>query len=121
MDINSFQQYRLIKPSISQVCNIPELKQPHYILWMMTNNEKCTGRNEESFYKFQDMLKENEITMVLTEGKPDKIPYAPTTLKLKKNKDKQWNVILKWDPVLNRVLIKEPIKIPQWDPDLKRL
>ena len=53
------------------------------------------------------MLKENEITMVLTEGKPEKIPYAPTTLKLKKNKDKQWNVVLKWDPVLKRVLIKE--------------
>ena len=41
------------------------------------------------------MLKENEITMVLTVAKSEKIPYASTTLKLKKNKDKQWDVILK--------------------------
>ena len=117
LDSNSFEQYRLIKPSISQVCNIPELRQPHYILWMMTKNEKCTGRNLESFLKFQDMLKENEITMVLTEAKPDKIPYAPITLPLKKDKDEQWNVILKWDPVLKRVLIKELGKKREWDPE----
>ena len=107
LDVNSLQQYRIIKPSISQVCNIPQLRQPHYILWMMTTDEKCSGRIEDSFYKFQDMLKENQITMVLTEAKPDKIPYAPITLPLKKDKDEQWNVILKWDPVLKRVLIKE--------------
>ena len=88
---------------------------------MIIKNEKCAGRKVESYFKFQDMLKENEITMVLTVAKPEKIPYASTTLKLTKKKDKQWDVILKWDPVLNRVLIKEPIKIPQWDPDLKRL
>ena len=58
--------------------------------------------------------------MMLTEGKPDKIPYAPTTLKLKKNKDKQWNVVLKWDLVLKRVLIKQPGEKRQWDPDLKK-
>ena len=120
LDINRYEQYRLIKPSISQVCNIPELRQPHYVLWMMTKNEKCTGRNFESFYKFQDMLKENKITMILTEGKPDKIPYAPITLKLKKDKDEQWNVELKWDPVLKTVLIKEPGKGREWDPDLKK-
>ena len=53
LDINRFQQYRLIKPSISQVCNIPELRQPHYILWMMTNNKKCTGRNKKVFINFK--------------------------------------------------------------------
>ena len=68
----------------------------------MTTDEKCSGRIEDSFYKFQDMLKENEITMILTEGKPDKIPYAPITLPLKKDKNEQWNVILKKDPVLKR-------------------
>ena len=71
------------------------------------------------------MLKENEITMVLTVAKPEMIPYAPTLLKLVKNKDKQWHVILKWDPVLNRVLIKEQNKdmqkIPMWDPVLKKV
>ena len=65
------------------------------------------------------MLKENKITMVLTEAKPDKIPYAPITLPLKKDKDEQWNVILKWDPVFKKVLIKEQGKKRQWDPDLK--
>ena len=99
LDINRFEQYQLIKPSISQVCNIPELRQPHYVLWMMTKNEKCTGRNFESFYKFQDMLKENDFTMILTERKLDKISYAPIRLKLKKDKNEQWNVELKWDPV----------------------
>merc|ERR1711884_1010533 len=103
LHVNSLQQYRIIKPSISQVCNIPQLRQPHYILWMMTTNEKCPGRIKDSFYKFQDMLKENQITMGLTEAKPDKIPYAPITLPLKKDKDEQWNVIYKWDSVLKTV------------------
>ena len=106
LDVNSLQQYRIIKPSISQVCNIPQLTQPHYILWMMTTDEKCSGRIEDSFYKFQDMLKENKITMVLTEAKPDKIPYAPITLPLKKDKNEQWNVEIKWDKGLKKVLIK---------------
>ena len=53
LDINRFEKYQLIKPSISQVCNIPELMQPHYVLWMMTKNEKCAGRNLESFFLIQ--------------------------------------------------------------------
>ena len=66
------------------------------------------------------MLKENDITMILTERKPDKISYAPIRLKLEKDKNEQWNVELKWDPVLKTVLIKEPGKIPEWVPDLKK-
>ena len=110
LDYNSVERYRLIKPSISQVCNIPKLTQPHYIIWMMTKNEKCAGSNLQSLFKLKDMLKENQITMVLTEAKPERIPYAPTTLKLKKNKDKEWDVLLDWDPVLKRVLIKRTDK-----------
>ena len=93
-----------MKPSITQTCNIPGLTQPHSILWMIAKNEKSVGRNMESYFKFQDMLKENEVTMVLTVAKPEKIPYVSTILKLVKNKDKQWHVILKWDPKMKRML-----------------
>ena len=62
------------------------------------------------------MLKENKITTVLTEGKPDKIPCAPITLKLYKHKDEQWNVELKWDLALKTVLIKKVGKRREWDP-----
>ena len=120
LDVNSLQQYRIIKPSISQVCNIPQLTQPHNILWMMTTDEKCSGRIEDSFYKFQDMLKENKITMVLTEAKPDKIPYAPITLPLKKDKNEQWNVEIKWDKGLKKVLIKALGEKNEWHKDLKK-
>ena len=71
------------------------------------------------------MLTENEVIMVLTVAKPEKIPHASTTLKLVKNKDKQWHVQLKWDPDLKRVLIKEQNKdmqkIPKWDPVFKKV
>ena len=86
----------------------------------MTNNEKCSGRNKESFYKFQDMLKENKITMVLTEAKPDKIPYAPITLPLKKDKNEQWNVEIKWDKGLKKVLIKALGEKNEWHSDLRK-
>ena len=70
----------------------------------------CRQKGGEFFFKFQDMLKENEIMMVLTVAKPEKIPYASTTLQLIKNKNKQWDVILKWDPVLKKGVNKETKK-----------
>ena len=52
------------------------LSQPHHILWMLTKTEKCAGKHPRSFFKFLDMLQENEITMVLTEATPENIPFA---------------------------------------------
>ena len=51
LDINSLEKYRIVKPSINQACNIPGLTQPHYILWMITKNEKCAGRNSKKCLK----------------------------------------------------------------------
>ena len=42
--MNNMGKHRIIKPSITQTCNIPGLTHPHYILWMITKNEKCAGR-----------------------------------------------------------------------------
>ena len=105
LDMNPFDKYRIVKPSIKEECKIPGLNQPHYILWMITKKEKCAGNNWVSFYKFQEMLKENHVTMVLSLTIPQRIPYASTTLKLMRNKDKHWNIKLMRDN--NRVLIKD--------------
>ena len=103
LDMNNMGKHRIIKPSINQTCNIPGLTHPHYILWMITKNEKCAGRKLESYLIFQEMLNENQITMVLSPVKLKRIPDANTTLILDKD---DRDILLFGDE--NRVILKHP-------------
>ena len=112
LDNNWEGKYRTITPSMTDQCNMEGLNDRHNILWMITKHEKCAGRRAGSIFKFFEMLKENEITLILTPGVPDKIPYATKKFTLSKPEGKNhWDVKITWDRRFKRVILSQGVLI----------